>query len=61
MNFAPGIGTVRISWVYVPCGKMTVTAQQMQKDSEYDDLVTFRKWNPNKIYTTIGSDNSNQA
>ena len=40
---------------------MTVTAQQIQKDSDFDDMVTFRKWNPNKIYTTIGSDNSNQA
>ena len=26
---APGIGTVRISWVYTPCQNFTVTAQQM--------------------------------
>ena len=25
-NLQPGIGTTRISWVYVPCGKMTVMA-----------------------------------
>lgn len=25
-NLAPGIGTIRLSWIYVPCSKMTVMA-----------------------------------
>lgn len=28
-GLSAGIGTMRISWVYVPCSKMTVMAQQM--------------------------------
>lgn len=59
---APGIGTVRISWQYMPCGLITVTAQQMDKENMGDhDELTFRKWNPSKIDTTMGSDNSSST
>jgi len=34
-GLAPGVGTTRISWVYVPCSKMTVMAQQMQIENDF--------------------------
>lgn len=62
-EFAPGIGTARISWVYTPCLRMTVTAQQMQQLPEESQIggrddFTFRQWNPYKVDATMGSDNS---
>lgn len=60
-DLAPGIGTTRISWLYVPCGTMTVMAQQMQKENDktHQSEFTFRKWNPSHVDATWGSDNSN--
>ena len=39
------IGDVKITWQYVPCGEITVIAQQMTNDK---DELTFRQWNPKK-------------
>lgn len=33
-ELAPDIGTMRISWLYVPCGTMTIMAQQLQMENE---------------------------
>ena len=62
-EYAPDVGTARISWVYTPCVNMTVTAQQMQRMPEEAELsggdeFMFRQWNPYKIDATLGSDNS---
>jgi hypothetical protein len=59
-ELAPGIGTTRVSWIYVPCGPMTVMAQQMQKgnDKHHRGEYTFRKWNPNHEDALWESDNS---
>ena len=57
-GLAPGIGSTRISWVYVPCSKMTVLAQQMQIENErLQSEYTFRKWNPGHERVMWGSDN----
>lgn len=57
-GLSAGIGTMRISWVYVPCSKMTVMAQQMQieNDAGRSEFV-FRKWNPDKERVMWGSNN----
>jgi len=57
-GLAPGIGCMRISWIYVPCPKMTVMAQQMQIESDKGQSeFTFRKWNPSQERVMWGSDN----
>ena len=41
------IGQYRVSFEYDLCGPATVMAQQV---ADYDELTTFRPWNPEKLF-----------
>lgn len=44
----PVNGDVRISWEFVPCGEITVVAQQMKDPNTKENEFTFRQWNPER-------------
>jgi hypothetical protein len=55
------VGDMRIRYTFVPCGPVTVLAQQMDSPSKHVQPFTFRQWNPENTHSMMGEDNGSST